>query len=43
MLRPGPATELASVVEEFLGRLDVEPDTDPLAGRLPRLASSTSS
>jgi poly(3-hydroxyoctanoate) depolymerase len=42
MLQPGPAAELAHVVEGFLRRLDVEPDADPLVGRLPRHASSTS-
>ena len=43
ILQSERATELAHVVEGFLRRLDVEPDTNPLVGRLPRLASPTSS
>jgi len=42
MLLPGPATELAHVVEGFLRRFDVQPYTDPQVGRLPRSASSNS-
>lgn len=41
MLRPGPATELAHVVERFLRRLDVDPDIEPVVGRLASLTSSS--
>ncbi len=41
ILRSERAAELAHIVEEFLCRLDVDPDTDPMVGRLPPLTSST--
>ena len=41
ILQSERAAELAHIVEEFLCRLDVDPDTDPTVGRLPPLASST--
>jgi hypothetical protein len=41
ILQSERAAELAHIVEEFLCRLDVDPDTDPMVGRLPPLTSST--
>lgn len=41
MLRPGPATELAQVVERFLRVPGADPEAAPFAGRLPEFASPT--
>lgn len=40
MLKPGPATELAHVVERFLGVTDADPEVGPTSAQRPALASS---